>query len=243
MAELNENIESYFKSLEIQLLSISKIEAPEYLKEFKKVLYISFIDQLSSLVYPKQPNRKRVIQVLKKFSSWDDGNRISLPHLLRLLRISNEPAFKKLKFYAKRKLKSWKSGEIIKISNDLKFGKLIDLWPQIAKDKLKIGDIRIENFSHFALFYSYRNCLIHELKAPAFDVGMNLEKYPFYVHMSDYKEDDSIENHWTLNYPTEFFNTISKNILKELKSYMLKKELDPYKDYMLKHYYIEGLNK
>jgi len=238
------NIESYFKLLEIQLLSINKIKAPSYLKEFKKVLYISFIDQLSSLVYPnRRSNRKRVIQVLNNFSNWDDGNRFSLPHLLRLLRISNEPTFNKLKYYAKRKLKLWKCGEMIKISSDLEREKIFDLLPQNARDNFKIGEIKIENLRHFELFYSYRNCLVHELKSPAFDVGMNLEKYPFYVYMSNYKDDDSIENHWTLNYPTEFFHRISKNILKELKSYMLKKGLDPYKDYMLKHYYLEGLNK
>ena len=68
---------------------------------FKKILYVGILDALSKTVsYPNQKNRERFVSLIRNFSNWKYAEKISLPHLVRLLQKVHSPEFSDLRAYA-----------------------------------------------------------------------------------------------------------------------------------------------
>jgi len=237
------NIERYFNYIDKHLKSINIISIKEFGEAYKKVLYVSVIDILSQTVFPKKSSKNRVVALLKKFAEWDNGSYISLPHLFRLLKMNPEPLFENLRLFVKDSLNSWGDSELISLSRDLLFEDIKKYWPKNMEYKFPSENISIEGLTHYELFYTYRNSLVHELRPLSWYDSANDEE-PFYMHVTRLGEEgEPLEYYWSLNYPTKFFEKILSKIIENVKVYLLKNELDPYDLINLGHYWLDSLNK
>jgi len=206
---------------------------------FQKVIYSSILDALSKTTsHPKKGNRERIIEFVRIFCSWSTCDKISLPHLVRLLEKVPDPAFSDLRQYAFSLLDHWEEGEIISLDRDPDFQDVKKLWPKEIQKPLE--DIQIEFLQHANLFYRYRNSIVHELRKPGYGMECTGNPEPFYHSMT---ENDSKSETWELVYPLEFYRRLCETAINNLKDYYLKDRIEPYSCYSFGTYWIEELNR
>jgi hypothetical protein len=236
--ELQENIGRFLGFFEKKLDVIKKSEFDESTQLFKKILYLGLIDALSkSVTLPKTGNRERITSFLKYFSCWDSQERISLPHLVRLLTKVPDPQFSELREFAFEMHKKWNQGETVTLDRDLTYKEVKSLWPNTVPKPLE--DIQIEHLQHANLFYRHRNSLVHEMREPGYGMEFKIDDAPFYHTM---RTVDDISYTWELVYPTGFFHKICSDGIAKLRDYYIKDKIDPYDHYKFGSYWIEGLN-
>jgi len=169
----------YFAS---QIDIISKLQnshstkANEFLQE---ILFATILDSMSRTVFPNKGNRDRFVEFLKKFSAWKEGNHISLPHLVQLLKKAPDPSFEKLRRYANLQIDKWGSSEIILLNRDPSFEEIRKLWPSNNEHRFALGKVELESLQHWHLAYTYRNGLVHEFRTPG--RGPESEKKAFRI--------------------------------------------------------------
>jgi len=241
---IKEDIELFFGYIHNHLASIKVIESPNFSDIYKKLCYSGCIDLLSRLVYPKKSPRERVIASLKRFSNWKEGYNISLSHLLRLLNKTSDPNFEELRLFAKEEFIKWTSGELVELSRDLQYDKVKKLWPSSSEYKILLDGVSIDSLTHFHLLYTYRNSLVHQLRAPSTSFDRDYHDYPFYMHLTSLGPNlKPKEHHWVLNYPVNFFTIISTTLFDTIKDYYLNSELNPYDMFITGNYWLDALNK
>jgi len=130
-----------------------------------------------------------------------------------------------LRKYVKTILLKWDKKELIKLDKDLSIEIVRKYWPDQFKNKSPYRNIKLENITHYELFYTYRNSLVHELQ-PLSWLDRIIDEEPFYMYMIDLdNEMKPIEKNWVLNYPTIFIRNIISNVIIGLKDYLLKKKV------------------
>ncbi len=230
--KINQFIDFFAKKVE----TIELADFRESDQLFRKILYVSIIDTLAKTALRKcTRNRQRVVSLVRKFSGWPDYNRVSLPHLVRLLEKQKDPKFTEVKDYAYSLLSNWGPSEIVSLSRDPDFDEVNALWP----DNSTVNGIGLDYLSHASLFYTYRNSLIHELREPGHAIeGVLKSEQPFYHSMIDKMDQES----WELAYPMGFYRKICTNFLQRLGEYYVSEELNPYECFTFGTYWIEELN-
>jgi len=221
-----------------EIIKETKFEGNDEL--FKKILYIGIIDALSKTVFPRKGNRIRFILFLKIFSGWKNCDRISLPHLVRLLEFTPEPEYSKLREFTFSAYEQWRSGDIIGLERDPKHKEIFKYWPKGKDNTEPIEGVKLESLRHVDLLYTYRNSLIHELKNLGYGLEeLSLEKEPSYHHLTDEKNEET----WQLVYPLGFFENICETCIKNLKKYLIKNNINPYNSFKFGSYWKEELNQ
>lgn len=243
MQEINEiqkQIEKFilYFQYKYQIIKETKFKVNDEL--FKKILYIGIIDTLSKTIFPRKGNRERFVSFLKKFSEWEHSNRISLPHLVRLLEFTPEPEYSRLREFAFSAYGQWPPGEIINLEKDPEFEEVEKNWPKGKENIEPIKGVKLESLKHVHLFYTYRNSLIHELRNLGYGLEeYSLEKEPSYHSMTMEDGKDT----WQLVYPLGFFEIICETCLKSLKKYLIINNIDPYNSFNFGSYWKEELNQ
>ena len=99
-----ESIEQFIKIFEENLNAIRNAEFTVRDNLFKKILCVGIIDALSKTVYPNpnKGNPERFTLFAKNICNWKNGEKISLPHLVRLLKNAPEPEYSDLRKYSLR---------------------------------------------------------------------------------------------------------------------------------------------
>jgi len=215
---------------------------------FQKILYLTMIDTLSNVVYPQKRNRDRVVSFIQEFSDWRYRDRVSLPHLIRILEEAPGHEFSELQKFAFSCFDEWTKlkDDKIDLSRDPSYELVQKLWP---KYRNKLKPIKIEGFSikpefirHDHLFYAYRNSLVHELRELGYGIegGPSEEDNdePFYHYMKHDSGDS-----WELVYPLGFFESMCKAVLEKLEDYCIKNRVDPYHSFTFGTYWIRELNR
>jgi len=243
MQEINEvqkQIErfiSYFQN-KYEIIKETEFEANDEL--FKKVLYIGIIDAISKTVFPRKGNRIRFVLFIEIFSGWKNCDRISLPHLVRLLEFTPEPEYSKLREFAFSAYEQWLSGDIIGLETDPKYKEIIKYWPKGKDNTEPIEGVKLESLKHANLLYTYRNSLIHELRNLGYgQEELSLGKEPSYHSMTMEDGKDT----WQLVYPLGFFENICETCVKNLKKYLIKNNINPYNSFKFGSYWKEELNQ
>ena len=77
--DYSENIDKFRQLRMEKLTSIGDIQGKENIL-FKKILYLTFLDSLSSIVYPKEHNKVRFVSLVNRFSKWESRD-LSLIHI------------------------------------------------------------------------------------------------------------------------------------------------------------------
>jgi len=238
MSEQEERIDNFLNFFRNKFQAIQTTDFPESGPLFKKILYIGLLDALSKTTsYPKQKSRNRFVSFINNFAGWQHCNKISLPHLIRLLQKVHTPEFSSIREYAFEKFDKWQASSFPTLHEDLDFSDVKKRWP--ANIPKPLEDIQLEWLKHCHLFYNYRNSLIHELREPGYGFEMKHDDEPYYHQHHDIDRDITS---WELVYPLKFYELICSNVLKVLKSYYSKDRIDPYLCYSFGSYFIEELD-
>jgi hypothetical protein len=168
---------SYFSDRMAEIKSLSTIS--DYL--FRRILYFGLIDTLSKSVYPHKNNHSRITSLVLRFGDWPNAQKISVIHLLQLLKKVPDPDFEQLRSYGKQLLATMgvEHGEC-SIDKDPKYEDIRSRWPKSFSGQLP-GGIHIKSLQHINLLYALRNSIIHEMRplGKGFDIGTHSD--PYYI--------------------------------------------------------------
>ncbi len=254
---LNDDVDrfiEYFNKMliEIQELKIPLVEQNETckLEIFQRLLYASVIDTLAGSVpsaeskSPKKGNRDRFIHFVQRFCLWPDGEKVSLTHLVQLLRKNPDSAFNTLREWALEEYKKLTvhEGELMSISQDPSFDEVNCMWPTQKNLGTPLERIDLISLNHFHLLYAYRNTLVHELRTPGYGMEFRTGGEPYYHLMSTVSDGDETEDTVELVYPRGFLHQLCETALKQLEHYFLENVLNPYDSLVFGTYWIKELN-
>lgn len=224
----------YLKRELDNILSI-QINENEFL--YKKILIMSLIDTLSKTISTniKNNNRKRVTNLIIRYSNWTYNNHISLPHLLKLLDLTDDKNFSTLKDYCIDLYIEWKKKEDY-LDKDPSYEDIIQLCPSkyINVNKSKIY---LNYLTHVQLFYSNRNSLFHKFRELGYGIEYKTDDVPFYIPYFHKKK-----RTWELVYPLNFYISICRSIIENLEEYFKNKNVNPLTNFKFGTYWIEKLN-
>ncbi len=243
---LREDIDRFTRYFEDRLGEVRSLQT-EYAELYRKLLYVSILDALAGAVLPQRRNRNRYIYFLRRFCKWPDGERVSLPHLVQLLRKNPDPAFQTLREWVLERFKALTvhSGALMPISEDPEFQEVQRQWPVSKEHRTPLEGIDLEALKHFELLYVYRNSLVHELRTPGYGMEFgNEDVYPFYHGMSTIDNDGGTFGRTIeLVYPWRFLHRLCETGVRELKQYFLSNDLNPYDSFVFGTYWIRDLNR
>ncbi|MBI3738248.1 MAG: hypothetical protein HY258_04285 [Chloroflexi bacterium] len=237
---------AYFEG---HLREISQLDSNgDHVAHYKRVLYITVLSALSKIVVPntRDNDRQRMVHLLSNFSEWGEYNRISLPHLVKLLNLTPEPAFEALRLYAIKQYNSWIIGDVITLDRDPSYIEIANLWPADNEYKFSIKDnnrkIPLESLQHVYLFYTHRNSLVHEFRMLGLLSGdpAPSKNEPHYSALFHDAGGDIIT--WELQYPLEFYRRITERCLTNLSEYLRRNQIDPVSFFTSNSYWISELN-
>lgn len=224
----------------------AKYKDPEdhYVQTYQKILLVALLDALAKSVFPRrEANHDRFVGLIRKFSNWDDADRVSLTHVAALAKKRPEPEYEKLRAFSFEKLTKWiPDGRLIYLDNDPEPKELESLWP-VPKDYQDAGkkDWKCERFQHASLLYQLRNSLIHEFRKRGIfsnDAEIDQDK-PYYMH---YQIVEEPTHYWTLFYPRKFLQKVCETSLSNLEAYLRQNQLDPNLHYARGDFWIDELN-
>ena len=223
---------------------VAEIESPsQFTLLFQRVLYITILDALSKVAITDSNNRPRMVEFIRKFSGWEECDRISLPHLARLLRINQDLGFQDLRKHANSLMSSWISGDVIALDRDPSSEDITSLWPREDNRLLPLANVKLESLQHVHLFYNHRNSLIHEFRM----LGM-LGGAPDWSRSEPYystlllAEEDAESERWELQYPIDFYQRITRHAIQSLEGYLIQNSIDPISFYISGSYWVDYLN-
>ncbi len=209
-----------------------------------RILYMALLDAISHTVSFKGTNRDRIVYFVSKFCDWADCNRVSLPHLYKLVGEKLEPQFAPLRDFAIRCITQWGRGDKVSLSRDPDFAVIDNLWPRDEGKLLDIDGVWPKWLTHAHLLYTYRNNLIHEFKIAGRHVELWSDDEPYYAHLTEYQDETSSElkRSWELQYTAIFFRRLCESGLTSLKKHLIANEIDPFKTIDWGNYWIRELN-
>ena len=234
---------NYFKKQTEEIESLNS----DHVELYRRLLYASLLDTLSGTVFPKRSNRDRFVNFVRRFCRWSDGNRVSLSHLVQLLRKNPDPAYEKLRVWALQKFKALPvhGSQLMPISHEPFFDEVKQNWPVQKDHRTPIEGVDLVSLQHYQLLYHYRNVLIHELRVPGY--GMEFgddDEEPYYHLMSTIGDNNKIiPSSVELVYPWRFLKNLCNTALDELENYYIANEINPKNSFDFGTYWIRALNR
>ncbi|MFC5303245.1 hypothetical protein [Azospira restricta] len=214
---------------------------------YRKLLFVAVLDTLSGTVMPRRKNKERFVGFVQRFCRWSDGSRVSLPHLVQLLRKNPDPALDSLRKWALQKYSQLPvhSGALMHISEDPLLEAVKREWPSSSDQKIPIEGIDVMALTHSHLLYTYRNALVHELRMPGYGMTFgDKEEEPYYHGSSTVGEDpELILKTVELVYPWRFLSRLCTTGVAEMRGYLLANELNPYDSFTFGTYWLKELNR
>lgn len=242
MESTSENISKFVEHFSQHITNVSTLNSNYKNKLYNKALYFSIIDGMSSFVQIKH-NRKKFLSIIRNYSEWTDHDKISLPHLMRLIELTKQiKKFEKLYNYCKNEIKNWIDGDIITLDRDLSVEDIILLLPSKDFNEKIHPKITLEYLQHANLAYTYRNSLVHELRHPGhINEGGGLRE-PFYMSLTHLDHKSHPLDTWELIYPEKFLKKLCIDILRNVETELRKKHIDPISFYSFGTYWLSELN-
>ena len=233
----------YFRD---QLVEITTLTT-KHQELYRKLLYVSVLDTLAGSVFPKRKNRDRFTAFVERFCEWPDGARVSLPHLMQLLKRNPDPVFQKLREWTIARYKALPAhdGGIPPISHDPLFEEVKRAWPASADHRMPLEGIDLSSLTHYQLLYVYRNMLVHEFRSPGRGIEFRGEdNEPFYHGMTSTNDAGAVIGRTVeLVYPELFLHRLCEAGLKNVKEYFISNELSPLESFVFGTYWIRELNR
>ena len=239
MKRHQEDSEKFIGFFKRQVEVIDSAKFAEKGNLYKKVLLVCVIDALSKTIYPRKGNRERFVSFIRYFAQWENCEKISLPHLVRLLEKNTNTDFSELRKFALTSFAEWGDGEVIYLDKDPDYSKIQILWQREKEYTKPFENVQLDSLRHVHLLYTYRNSLIHEMRKLGYGMEFPDDDEPFYSSMLDTEN----SNKWELVYPFRFFLAVCYLALAGLETYYSENRINPYDYFTFGTYWIEDLNK
>lgn len=247
---LPEDVERFIGYFKDQIEEVRALNT-KHAELYRRILYASILDTLAGTVLPRRTNRDRFVYFVRRFCQWPDGERVSLPHLVQLIKRNPDPAFEKLREWT---LSAYRAlpvhgGSLMPISHDPAFDDVQSKWPSSKEHRMPLEGVDLVSLQHVELLYAYRNTLVHEFRIPGYGMEFAEDENPFYHHMSHIEDDSTDEDDSLLRgtaelvYPWRFLHRLCDTALGQLKTYLLTNELNPYDARVFGTYWIRELNR
>lgn len=234
----------FFSYVRDKLERIDEIKSDE-LSVHKRVLYVTYIDSLSALIYPSySQNRARFTDFVIKFGNWQHAEKVSTPHLARALSLNPDPAYDKVRALALKTVNAWRSGSHIDLSFDLEAGFVGTHWPTGKSYEQPVVGATWTHLKHVELLYAYRNSLVHDFRTlgPGYDLPE--DEGPYYISTDTASTEGTVaEFHWELVYPAAFLRNLATSALTTVETHIRNNEIDPVEVLRTGRYWIEALNR
>ena len=193
--------------------------------QYQKTLYVTALDTLAGVrfhksAYPQlaRRNRERFTRFLREYGSWPEGELTSLPFLMDQLE-SSKLVDRPLGGHVKAKMSRFSTED----------GGTLPIWKMdepletlLALATTEKEEEVVNEYQHFALFYRYRNSLVHESRQP----GKAMERI-FDVDVPSYHGYIG-DSRWYLVYPVPLFAHVLKSSIAGFRTYLLSNQIDPY---------------
>lgn len=191
---------------------------------YRKTLYVTAIDTLACLrfhasAYPQlnRRNRERFIRFLREYGAWPEGDLVSLAFLkdeLETSKLIGRPLGRHVTAELS-KFSTEDGGSLPASSIDVPLAALMSLATTEKEEEA------LREYQHFALFYRYRNSLVHESRQPgtAMEVFATEGAY-YHGYIGDPR--------WYLGYPLTLFQTLLTRSIAGFRSYLKNNQIDPY---------------
>lgn len=184
---------------------------------FQKVLYLVFIDGLSSHRFPDHHNSgDRFVRFVSAYGEWLDSVRVSLPQADLWLREAQSKD-QALVSAVLNRLAQWREGTFYDLG--------VDPLPDELPDSTDI----LRDCQHVRLLWALRNTLLHEFRHPgdAFD-GLSPGRIaPYYHHVSFVEGPLAGQSGWELAIPAGFLRRLTLSCLKGLTAWFRSEHKDP----------------
>jgi hypothetical protein len=211
---------------------------------FKKTLLFTFLDGLSTSVVDARQGGHQIglRSFLVDYGDWEQGNRISLPHLCRWLEINPAAMTETGREIFRARLATWEDGEIRRTDEDPLFDDVCkflgDSGPNLQQ--------QLCNITHAGLLVHQRNCLVHEFMHNGVNLEFPDDESPYYMLLKSFTKSfgtkDGGPGVWQLFYPSGFLFWLARRCLMNLESYLLEHRVDPRESYSLGSYLWPRLN-
>ena len=210
---------------------------------FKRVLYLGVLETLAKTVSRGMGNRERFVATMRKFGGWRHAEKVSLPHLHRLMALAHqEEDLAELREAVGADIAKWRVGEVIRLERDLDEQRVKELWPAGGAHAYSVKDVGVDSLRQVHLLYSYRNFLVHELRTPGRGIDCrDTDMEPYYHSMSYYSGGSTIRS-WELVYPISFMERLCQTILGEVEKHYRKEQVNPYDQFVFGSYWMDQLN-
>lgn len=242
---IENNIRDYVSYFRDQVQSIDD-HCPETMDGdlHSRILYMALLDAISRTVLAQEGNKERIIQFVSGFCDWPECNRVSLPHLCRLVGKRVDAQFASLRDFAIRNISKWIPSEKVLLSRDPEFTEVEKLWPRDGDKIICIDGIWPQRLQHAYLLYVYRNYLMHEYRMPGRHVELWKDSEPYYAYLIEYEDETSSElkRSWELQYTARFFQRLCGTGLTNLEKHFITNEIDPFKSIDWGNYWVKELN-
>lgn len=242
MSDIELRIENFAAVFHSYVCKVSSIELGADAKHYRKILYFSLLEALAKARYPTRPPSDAFSCFIVKECGWEDGEKVSLPHLVAFLERTAHPAFMALRLFAYPELRKWSDGARIGIDRDPDKATVQRQWPKDnAGADLKLPELKRDwsACQHRNLLYKYRSKLSHESREPNYSFEAKNDQGPYYEPVSIGKS-RNIE--WNLAYPSAFLASTCRKGIEGLKIWLLAESKDPYEQFLFGRFLIEELN-
>jgi len=233
----------FFKYFRNEFDLIASIGDREH-KVHKKLCDVALLDTMAGLTFPRNNNRQRFVRLVKELGNWSNCDRISAPHLLRMLELNPAPEFDELRDIARNHVGGWAAGNLISLEADLEFNFVRSKWPKDNQSKEPLEGVVLEHLQHAYLLYSFRNAVVHSFRPLGSDFETDEDISPYYLSITRIGEaSEKKKNYWDLIYPTEFFKSLTGSILSKVEARIAQAEIDPIEVLEQGPYWLQKLNR
>ena len=240
------NIQTYIAYFQDQVQSIDNY-CPKSTDgdRYSRILYVALLDAISRSVFAREVNRERIVQFVSGFCGWPECNRVSLPHLYKLVGEKTETQLVSLRDLAIRSMSKWEQYSKASLSCDLEFSEVEKLWPRDGDKIIHIDGVWPKSLQHAHLLYTYRNNLMHEFRIPGRHAELWDDDEPYYVTLTEYKDEKTSElkRSWELQYTARFFRRLCSTGLTNLEKHFTIHEIDPFESIDWGNYWVRELNE
>lgn len=195
---------------------------------YQKVLIVTALDTLAGIRFSKdhypglnKKNRERFIRFITEYGGWEHGSLVSTPFLIDGLskkKLNNG----KLADHLRKKMQHFNSK-----SGDYHDPTVFDETPTalLRHAKTEKEEELVWYNQHSAIFYRYRNFLVHEARTPGYAMEgvRNSEDGAFYHGYIG-----NVLEGWHLAYPIKLFFMLLTNSINNLKAYYQEQNQDPF---------------
>ena len=167
--------------------------------------------------------------------------------LAKFTSITSDPIFRNLRQFVQEEVKDWPNKVnglgIIRLENLPDKERVKSCWNHTFKTSGE-KSVNIEDFKYSNLMYMLRNSLVHQFQGKGSEMGTGIPKNePYYQLYKGFDESLKLTpNSIELVFPTPMLQTICKDALKNVCTYLREGNINPHPYYYSGDYWLNHLN-